>query len=314
MKRGVRGAKYGGKEVGLVAVEDRESPLDTPSQSPIYHAYRAAQYARQELISRYEREYSCRLVVMIDRIIGPGVTMFEELIYDADAGQDLHLLLQSRGGDGEAAIRMVRAAQSRCRELTVIVPDQAKSAATLLCLGAHHIMMGASSDLGPVDPQLRIGADAENQQWVAAKDIIAAVDYLKGLSEDWDEPSSPFPGWLLGDITAIVFQEARSALARSSDQLGEALKGNPDRTPREVTRLKRNLKGPMIEKAATHGALFGADDAIKAGLSVIKADPAGKQWQMIWRLWAKYFSLGPRAGGVYENAKISQVGFFGGRG
>ena len=65
----------------------------------------------------------------------------------------------------------MRAAQSRCDELTVIVPDMAKSAATLLSLGAHHIMMGPASDLGPIDPQLLI-----RNEWVAAKDIIAAVD------------------------------------------------------------------------------------------------------------------------------------------
>ena len=47
----------------------------------------------------------------------------------------------------------------------------AKSAATLLTLGAHHIMMGPASDLGPIDPQFFI-----NNELVAAKDIIAAVD------------------------------------------------------------------------------------------------------------------------------------------
>ena len=120
---------------------------------------------------QYGDEFSCRLIVMIDPIIDRGVTMFEELIYDADPREDLHVLLHSPGGDGEIAIRLVRAAQSRCRELTVIIPDMAKSAATLLTLGAHHIMMGPASDLGPIDPQFFI-----NNELVAAKDIIAAVD------------------------------------------------------------------------------------------------------------------------------------------
>ena len=31
--------------------------------------------------------------------------------------------------------------------------------------------------------------------------------------------------------------------------------------------------------------------------------------QLIWRLWAKYFALGPRLySGVYENARVSQIG------
>ena len=275
-----------------------------PSQSPIYHAQHADQYTRQRLIRQYEEEFACRLVVMIDPIIDRGVTMFEELIYDADSAEDLHLLLHSPGGDGEIAIRIVRAAQSRCKELTIIVPDQAKSAATLLSLGAHHIMMGPASDLGPVDPQFFLDGT-----WVAAKDIIAAVD---DAAERVKESQETYPVYasLLSDVTAIMLQQARSAIDRTSDQLEEALKSNPDREPREVNTLSHALKGPMIERSATHTALFSADDAIEAGLPVIKADPSGRQWQMIWRLWAKYYALGPRLySGVYESARVSQIGF-----
>jgi ClpP class serine protease len=87
---------------------------------------------------------------MIDAIFPWNVTLFEDLIYDAEPNTDLHLLLASSGGDGETAVRLVRAAQARCRTLTVIVPDQAKSAATLLALGAHQILMSKISDLGPM--------------------------------------------------------------------------------------------------------------------------------------------------------------------
>ena len=35
---------------------------------------------------------------MIDAIVGPGVTMFEELIYDAQPEENLHVILHSAGG------------------------------------------------------------------------------------------------------------------------------------------------------------------------------------------------------------------------
>lgn len=72
----------------------------------------------------------------------------------------MHLLLWFPGGDGESAVRMVRSMLHRCHELTVVVPDQAKSAATLLALGAHHIAMGPTSDLGPVDPQIQVNPNS----------------------------------------------------------------------------------------------------------------------------------------------------------
>ena len=80
-------------------------------------------------------------------------------------------MLHSPGGDGETAVRITRAAQARCKELTVIVPDMAKSAATLLAVGAHYILMGPASDLGPIDPQFLLEGNL-----VAAKDVIAAFD------------------------------------------------------------------------------------------------------------------------------------------
>ena len=87
-------------------------------------------------------------------------------------------MLDTPGGDGELAVRLVRSMQARCSELTVIVSNHAKSAGTLLAMGAHSILMGPTSDLGPVDPQLYAGK--VEQPLVAAKDLIAAVDRALG--------------------------------------------------------------------------------------------------------------------------------------
>ena len=67
----------------------------TPSRSPIFEARHADRYARQELIRRYEELAECRLVVMISPIVTESVTLFEELIYDADPSEDLHLLQEA---------------------------------------------------------------------------------------------------------------------------------------------------------------------------------------------------------------------------
>ena len=59
-------------------------------------------------------------------------------------------MLSTPGGDGETAIRLIRQAQSRCRELTVIVPDQ-----------ASHIFQPAqswatASTCGVPEPRIRV--------------------------------------------------------------------------------------------------------------------------------------------------------------
>ena len=273
--------------------------IETPIQSPLFHAANANRYDRQSLIGEYEDAVNCRLVVMIDEIFDYSITLFEDLIYDANPDQDLHLMISSPGGDGEAAVRLVRSIQARCKELTVIVPSQAKSAATLLALGAHHIIMAPASDLGPVDPQFRIGSEL-----VAAKDIIATVDHATAQVQA--APSTyPIHASLLGDLTAIMVQQARSAMNRSQDLLTEALRSNPDRNEETVEQLRNSLTEPLIERPQSHAALFSADHALETGLPVQKAELAGERWKLLWRLWTKYFGLGNQV--IYEGRRSSQV-------
>jgi ATP-dependent protease ClpP protease subunit len=306
--RGGQGGTSGGQDTqkgqapdGVVKAFDEPERVDLPAQSPIFHAQHAARYDRQALIKRYEAMFSCRLIVMNDLIIPDSVMLIEDLIFDADPGIDLHLILNSPGGDGESALRIIRSLQARCRELTVIVPDQAKSAATLLTIGADHIIMGPTSDLGPVDPQLLVGDQARGQ-YVAAKDIVDAVD--DAMRQVTAAPDTyPLHASLLADVNALVVQQARSALARTDDQLMEALRSNPNRSRESCEATKDKLVGPLITDPKSHGAVFGAEDASTAGLPVNNIDPRSDQWQLIWRLWAKYLVL---PGGIYEGHLASQ--------
>jgi ATP-dependent protease ClpP protease subunit len=126
-----------------------------PLRTPLFEAQHSDRYARQQLIKEYQERFDCRLVVLIDQLMPCSIPLFEETLFDADPKQHLHVLLRTLGGDGEAALQLAQQAQARCHELTIIVPDKAKSAGTLLALGAHNILMGPTSDLGPIDPQFQ---------------------------------------------------------------------------------------------------------------------------------------------------------------
>ena len=298
-----KGQAAGVSDAAISASSAVTHGLRLPQQSPLFHAEHAGRYDRQTLIVEYQRLYDCRLIVVSDIIFGDNIPLLEELLFDADPSQDLHMILDSPGGDGETAVRMVRSAQARCRELSVIVPDQAKSAGTILLLGAHHILMGPTSDLGPVDPQFPIGIEG-SQELVSAKDIIAAVENAeKAVAADAN--TYPIHASLLSDVSALKVQQARSALARTDDLVEEALKSHPSRSAREVQELKKKLKEPLIDLPKDHSAVVGASDAQAAGLPVKQVDPASPQWQLIWRLYAKYLMLGRCR--VYEAERASRI-------
>ncbi|MYC97770.1 MAG: serine dehydrogenase [Gammaproteobacteria bacterium] len=271
------------------------------SRTPLYEAAHAARYERQALIREYQEAHGCRLVVIRDVVFPHCVPLFEETLFDADPGQDLHVLLGTPGGDGETALRLIRQAQSRCRELTVIVPDQAKSAGTLFVLGADRIYMGPTSDLGPVDPQFQL----PNGGLAAARAIIAAVERAE-RSIQQDPTTYPLHAALLADITALMVQQARDALARTDDLVREALTCVSSRRPEQVQELTEKLKKHLVGEPKDHRAIVSAADASRFGLPVEEADPTSDRWQAVWRLWAKYLIL-PSVY-VYEGELASQIG------
>ena len=272
----------------------------TSGRSPLYEAHHAPRYERQALIRSYQETYSCRLVVMVDYLFSHSVTLFEETLYDANPDENLHVMLCTLGGDGETALRLVRQAQSRCKELTVIVPIEAKSAGTLFVLGADRVLMGPTSDLGPIDPQFRLQSGA----FASGKAIIAAVEDAEQRIQANPE-TYPLHASLLNDITALLVQQAKDAIARADDQLKEALACVEERDPDQITALALRLRKPLIQNPQSHGTAIAARHAKELGLPVEEAKGSEAQWQSIWRMWAKYAAL--NAAAIYEGQTASQV-------
>jgi hypothetical protein len=67
---------------------------------------------------------------------------------------DLDLILHSPGGSPEAAESVVHYLRSEFKNIRVIVPHLAMSAATMIACAANRVVMGTHSFLGPTDPQL----------------------------------------------------------------------------------------------------------------------------------------------------------------
>lgn len=68
----------------------------------------------------------------------------------------LNLIINGPGGDGTVAEKIIELCRAHCREFRVFVPNRAKSAATIVALGADEIVMGYCSELGPIDAQVPI--------------------------------------------------------------------------------------------------------------------------------------------------------------
>ena len=98
---------------------------------------------------------NAEVVTIVSPII-PGLefrlrTAIENLPHDSTS---VVVILDTPGGVVEVVERMVTALRSVYEDMTVIVPDRAMSAGTILALSADRIMMDHLSCLGPIDPQI----------------------------------------------------------------------------------------------------------------------------------------------------------------
>jgi len=278
-----------------------EVPEQTPEQTPYFHALQSERYNRQELIRQYEAATSRSLVVLLGALDNDVIPPFADAIGDIDKTGPLDLMLRSPGGDAESALRIAKLCHSARDDFRVIVPDQAKSAATMLALGAESIVMSDTSDLGPVDAQVWMSS---RNSYVPAKDIVDVVADLetkvKGNPEAYE-----FYSALLGDVDAVAYQSAKAASSRTNELVVEFLQCRADPpSDKEAKALAKKLQSP-----AAHSAVVGYTKAIDLGLPAVYMDPDSQEWRLLWRLYTKYHvHLGRgRIGLIIEGRRVSLI-------
>jgi hypothetical protein len=102
----------------------------------------------------------------------------------AGTGEKLELLIYSPGGHPEIAFQMMKFLRGRFKTVNVIVPLGAKSAATLMCLGADKIFMGELAELGPIDIQIDDPVEQGGKSF-SPLDEFKSMEYMRDLAIEW---------------------------------------------------------------------------------------------------------------------------------
>jgi serine dehydrogenase proteinase len=89
----------------------------------------------------------------------------------------INVLLDSLGGSLDSAFKIARFLSRYAKEVNIYVPRRAKSASTLIALGASHVYLSPFGELGPLDTQI---PDPRNPTTtVSALDCYQSVDYVR---------------------------------------------------------------------------------------------------------------------------------------
>jgi ClpP class serine protease len=110
---------------------------------------------RKERIRRLQDIRQSQLIVYysLQPLNRRDAELFYEVLTTLRDVRNLELFLLSPGGFADSAFKMARLCQRIVGEgrFSVLIPYYAKSAATILALGADELVMGAPSELGPID-------------------------------------------------------------------------------------------------------------------------------------------------------------------
>lgn len=94
----------------------------------------------------------------------------------------LDVWIESPGGEADATYKIMLYLRSKAQRLRAVIPDYAKSAATLFVLGADEVFMAAAAELGPLDAQVR-HPDREDHV-ISALDIADSLESLAKTAFD----------------------------------------------------------------------------------------------------------------------------------
>lgn len=281
-------------------------------QTPLFHTLADERYRRQERMAAIEaftgRQLICWVADDHGQIDANDVAPFADLLHKLDGDADVDLLLRSPGGVIDTADKLLMMLRKRCRGLRVIVPESAKSAATLIALGADEIVMGFASELGPIDPQVPIQLPNGNWDFRPAHSVLDGIREIVKETEASGELSAAYLP-TLQFLDPALLDVCRKAIERSR-ALAEAwlLKYQCVGELEKAAEIAEKLEDPSIH--LSHGAVIDSKMALSLGLRVMELDPVDPFWEHIWRLYVDLL-MGMRRGGqgqLFESRHAS-VGY-----
>lgn len=217
-----------------------------------------------------------------DRILVPLYRELESIGHTSK----IDLYLHSYGGAVDTPYKVVMLIREFCDQFSVIVPFSAKSAASMIVLGADEVVMGPISELGPIDPLVK--HPLYKDFWIPVQALRYSFEYIEEMFQNSENPEvseiimnailNKLDPWLIGDYEKAL---------KASRQYAESLLSNymlkDDK--HKISAVTQNLTNGYF----SHGYPIGRKEAKEMGLRV--TDASGELWQVIWELYLHYQSI-----------------------
>lgn len=249
---------------------------------------------RQNIFTKLEKELkrpvvsfftSFKFPVMIE---DADADMLEGVLQKTDLSKGLALVISSPGGFGLTAERIINICRSYSGtgEFWTIVPSKAKSAATMICFGGSKIIMGPTSELGPIGPQLTTSEKGVVKRF-SLYNIVESYDEL--FKKAVKEEKGNLQPYLqqLANYDEREIKEFRAAISLSEDIAIRTLssgmmKGVPKKDIKKKIEIFLNPK-----RTKTHGRPIYTKESSNCGLNIELRDIKEPFWQLLYELYIR---------------------------
>jgi ClpP class serine protease len=283
------------------------APIGNASYTSILEEHNVAdkqRKVRKEILERLEKKEfngGCENNAVIAHIAKEGsmgsslessdVPVLGNLLRSIGDVDHLTLILHSPGGDGTCVEKIVTICRAQCKHFRVIIPNRAKSAATMIAMGADEIIMGHSSEFGPIDAQVPVIV-AGIPRYISAQSFIDARDSLlekfKEAKKNKEDTKPILQMFASLDIPFI--EECQRMMDFGRDVVRGLLvkymfsgDADADKKADKVVKMLSSVKQHKV-----HGRLIDGQTArTELGLKVkmlAKDDPL---WQNVWEYYTR---------------------------
>jgi hypothetical protein len=227
---------------------------------------------------------------------------FKEECKKYENPDDVDIIIDSLGGDADAAYHIAKLIDSHFKgNVKYVVPRFAKSAATLLVCGGNKIVMGETSELGPLDPQIR----QDDGSYISAKAVQATLELIKQHLNKEDK-GLELATILASRINPLVLGQYESSIDIAKEYQRELLqmrmfKGN-----------KLEDVNKIVDRFATgythHSRVIDAKEAkdIFGDANVEILPSNSREWNLIWEFYLNNRNIADLLSVLKNIDKLSQ--------
>ena len=276
-------------------MENKQSPSEELVYARLLEERTQGPSTRQPVLRRLEEGRERKVVLFFTSFRYPvlmddeDADLLEGVLQKLDLSSGLSLILNSPGGMALAAERVIRACRTYSNgDFEVIVPKMAKSAATMICLGASKIVMSDTSELGPIDLQIVL-REGDQFNILSAWSIIRSYRQLFEQAIDTEGNIEPFLQQL-DRYDARLIQQWELEQRLGKDIVIQALQTGmlKDLGRDEIEQKIELLLDP--EKTMSHGRpIYWKTASEEMGLNIEHVDNLDPLWQDVYEVYVRSY-------------------------